>query len=198
MKKNNKYLFAGAFVVIGVGAFLIYRFATKSKSVGGVVSEQKPNETSTGSAGSSTSTGTTASTPSSLASTSFPLKNGSKGSQVQVLQKWLNDKGYSSPKLVEDGVFGVKTETAVKSMQNRAFEKSISDYLIDSAFAGTYKLGQVSKDFYDIFITKTKTATAVSPSPFGTPSSTPVRASSSSAFIPNPSSSQFYNSRPFG
>lgn len=164
MKKNNTYLFAGAFVVIGAGAFLIYRFATKSKSVSGFVSEQKPNETSTGSASSSTSTGTTASTPSSLASTSFPLKNGSKGSQVQVLQKWLNDKGYANPKLVQDGVFGAKTESTVKSMQNNAFEKAISDYLLDSALMGNYKLGQVTKDFYDIFVTKTK---KVTPRPFG-------------------------------
>lgn len=147
MKKNKTYLFAGAFVVIGIGAYLIYKFVTKSKPIGISTSEESPSQPK--------STSTTLSS-SSLPSASFPLKNGSKGKEVKVLQKWLNDKGYSSPKLVEDGIFGAKTESVVKSMQMGAFEKSISDYLADSSFSGNYKSGQITKDFYDIFITKTK------------------------------------------
>lgn len=42
------------------------------------------------------------------------LRNGDNGQQVTVLQKLLNQLGAS---LSEDGIFGSKTETAVKSYQ---------------------------------------------------------------------------------
>jgi len=43
----------------------------------------------------------------------FPLKNGSRGNRVTDLQKKINLYSYGS-KLAEDGIFGPKTEAAVK------------------------------------------------------------------------------------
>ncbi|NES79857.1 MULTISPECIES: peptidoglycan-binding protein [Okeania] len=43
------------------------------------------------------------------------LSNGSTGSDVTLVQRLLNDAGYGS--LVEDGIFGVSTDTTVKQFQ---------------------------------------------------------------------------------
>lgn len=149
MTKSNKNLFIGAFVVIGAGAYLVYRFATKSKPIG--ITETDTNTTKD-------DTKTTKSTVANvvLPVASYPLKVGSKGSNVVTLQKWLNDKGYASPKLVTDGAFGAKTENAVKAMQDTPYEKSISDYINKAQWGSNYSFGQVSQEFYDVFITKTK------------------------------------------
>lgn len=149
MTKSNKNLFIGAFVVIGAGAYLVYRFATKAKPI--AITETDTNTTKDDKK-------TTKSTVASivLPVASYPLKVGSKGSNVVTLQKWLNDKGYASPKLVTDGVFGAKTESAVKAMQDTPYEKSISDYINKAQWGSNYSFGQVSQEFYDVFITKTK------------------------------------------
>ncbi|NES64081.1 MAG: peptidoglycan-binding protein [Okeania sp. SIO2D1] len=43
------------------------------------------------------------------------LRNGSNGSDVTLVQRLLNNAGYGS--LVEDGIFGSRTDTAVKEFQ---------------------------------------------------------------------------------
>ncbi|NEP86048.1 MAG: peptidoglycan-binding protein [Okeania sp. SIO2C2] len=43
------------------------------------------------------------------------LSNGSNGYDVTLVQRLLNNAGYGS--LVEDGIFGVRTDTAVKQFQ---------------------------------------------------------------------------------
>lgn len=143
MTKNNK-LFLGAFVLIGTGAYLVYRFVTKTKSGQNLSYADSVKE--------DVKSATNTIKDVVLPVASFPLKNGSKGSNVVTLQKWLNDKGYASPKLVTDGIFGAKTETAVKLMQDTPYEKSISDYLASAIWDKGYSVGQVSKDFYDKFV----------------------------------------------
>lgn len=44
------------------------------------------------------------------------LKNGSRGVEVGILQQLLNKDG-ASPKLVEDRIFGAKTEAALKQIK---------------------------------------------------------------------------------
>jgi hypothetical protein len=155
MKNKNRNLFIGAFAVIGVGAYLVYRFATKAKTIGMSTPTDKEQDTKTNDTKPKTTTNDTKpkTTASVLPVAPYPLKNGSKGSNVIVLQKWLNDSGYASPKLVTDGVFGAKTESAVRTMQQFPNQKSILDY---NSFNVTFKMGQITKDFYDIFVTKTK------------------------------------------
>lgn len=151
MKKNNRNLFIGAFAVIGVGAYLVYRFISKKQQNNMNFGTTTGTTTSTTAGSGSNSTNIT--TQTSLPVASYPLKKGSKGSNVVTLQKWLNDNGYASPKLVTDGDFGAKTESAVKQMQIYANDKRIIDY---NLWNSDYKNGQITKDFYDIFVTKTK------------------------------------------
>lgn len=207
MTKSNKNLFIGAFVVIGAGAYLVYRFATKAKPIG-IDTPKDKEETSTTNnetkaltkteavniiinAGKHSNSSTISGfdlaflrawanavtnkkdtfsysgknyktqggmvsqgiVSSLLPVASYPLKKGSKGSNVLALQKWLNDNGYASPKLVADGDFGAKTEIAVKNMQENANEKRILDY---NLWNKDYRFGQVSYDFMAIFVFKTK------------------------------------------
>ena len=43
------------------------------------------------------------------------IKSGSKGEVVELVQRMLNEKGYACGSA--DGIFGAKTESAVKSYQ---------------------------------------------------------------------------------
>ena len=149
MKKSNRNLFIGAFAIIGIGGYLVYRFATKAKPIGMVVSGKKATEEEKAKEETKPKT----IVDKVLPVASYPLKVGSKGSNVLVLQKWLNDNGYASPKLVTDGSFGAKTESAVKQMQEYANDKRIIDY---NLWSSDYKNGQITQDFYQIFIIKTK------------------------------------------
>lgn len=141
---KNKKLFWGAFGVIALGSYLVYRFISKTKS--------GQNLTYTDSVKQDIKSATNTIKDVVLPSASYPLKVGSKGSNVVTLQKWLNDKGYASPKLVTDGVFGAKTESAVKLMQDTPYEKVISDYISKAQWTSGYSFGQVSQEFYNMFI----------------------------------------------
>lgn len=55
----------------------------------------------------------------------FPLKSGSRGAEVEVLQNYLNGKGEV---LVVDGIFGPRTEEAVKRNFNNLSEVSEADF----------------------------------------------------------------------
>lgn len=149
MKKNNRNLFIGAFAVIGIGAYFVYKFVTKAKPMGINTPDSTKEEEKEETKSNTTKPKTTASV---LPVASYPLKNGSKGSNVLTLQKWLNDNGYASPKLVTDGIFGAKTENAVKLMQETPFERAIADYNSKAIWTTDYKSGQITKDFYDKFI----------------------------------------------
>jgi hypothetical protein len=143
MIKNKKLLY-GAFAVIGLGAYLVYRFISKTKSGEQLTYAESVKQ--------DVNTATNTIKDVVLPVASYPLKNGSKGSNVVTLQKWLNDKGYASPKLVTDGVFGAKTESAIKLMQETPYEKAISDYISKAQFTSDYSFGQVSQDFYQKFV----------------------------------------------
>ena len=109
--------------------------------------------TTTGTTAGSGSNSTNITTQTSLPVASYPLKKGSKGSNVVTLQKWLNDNDYASPKLVPDGDFGALTESAVKQMQEYANDKRITDY---NLWSSDYKNGQITQNFFQIFVIKTK------------------------------------------
>ena len=144
MKKSNRNLFIGAFAVIGVGAYLVYRFISKTKKGETLTYPESVKQDVKG----ATSTIVNAVLPTA----SYPLKNGSKGSNVQMLQNWLNKNGYASPKLVADGIFGAKTESAVRNMQEFPNQKAIADYISNSAFSTNFVYGQVSLEFFTKFV----------------------------------------------
>ena len=79
--------------ILGVAAFFIYK-KVKQK-----------NQTGTGSIGSGSGT------------TGFPLKQGSRGKEVENVQKALNQVNQQSAftALIVDGIFGPKTEAALQS-----------------------------------------------------------------------------------
>jgi lysozyme family protein len=146
---KNKKLLLGAFGVIALGSYLVYRFFSKNKKGENLSYGESVKQDVQSAVGSVKEI--------ALPVAPYPLKKGSTGSNVITLQKWLNDKGYASPKLVPDGSFGTKTENAVKSMQETPYEKNILDYIKKAMFSDNYSYGEVSKDFYDIFVVKTKT-----------------------------------------
>ena len=145
---KNKKIYIIGFSIIGAGAYFIYKYMQKRKD-GQTLSYADSVKQDTKAI-------TSAVTSVVLPYASFPLKKGSKGSNVQTLQIWLNDKGYASPKLVPDGDFGGKTESALLKMQNNPYEKTIVDYLNSAIWSSPYVKGQVTEDFYQIFVTKTK------------------------------------------
>lgn len=141
---KDKKLFWGAFAVIGLGAYLIYSFVSKTKK-GQTLSY-------TDSVKQDVKGATSAVVNTVLPVASYPLKNGSKGSNVITLQKWLNDNGYASPKLVTDGAFGAKTESAVRNMQENPNQKAILDYINNAMWTTDFAYGQVSQDFFTKFV----------------------------------------------
>jgi hypothetical protein len=145
MKKSNRNLFIGAFAVIGVGAYLVYKFATKQKTRANemvVSGEQSQPETPA----------VKTVVEKILPVANYPLKKGAYGSNVLMLQKWLNNNGYASPKLVTDGSFGAKTESAVRNMQEFPNQKAIADYISNLAFSTNFAYGQVSLEFFTKFV----------------------------------------------
>lgn len=150
--KNKKVLIGGIAVLGGI-ALLVYRFLQKRKSGQTLSYADSVKE--------DLSTATSNVSNKVLPVASYPLKKGSKGSNVLVLQKWLNDSGYAIPKLVTDGDFGAKTESALLKMQDNPNSKIILDY---NLWYAKYKRGEVTKDFYDIFVTRTKNVPTMSAS----------------------------------
>ena len=69
----------------------------------------------------------------------FPLKKGSRGSEVKKLQTFLNKS--NSEKLVVDGIFGRLTEGAVKRNQNPIsnFRKSFPKAVYGQVSEGFFK-----------------------------------------------------------
>jgi len=70
--------------------------------------------------GTGTNNGTSAPAKTTMYNASvFPLKNGSRGNEVLTLQKYLNvgvlSKQTALPALVEDGIWGPKTDEVVKT-----------------------------------------------------------------------------------
>ena len=80
--------------ILGIASFFIYK------------KQKKASGASTG--GSSGNSNLTTNQPST-----FPLKNGSRGNEVKILQSTLNKTGQTAIPLVVDGIFGTKTEAAL-------------------------------------------------------------------------------------
>lgn len=141
---KNKKLFLGAFAVIGVGAYLVYRFISKTKKGETLTYPESVKQDVKG----ATSTIVSAVLPVAP----YPLKNGSNGSNVITLQNWLNKNGYAQPNLIPDGFFGAKTESAVRKMQEYPNQKAIADYISGNAFSTNFVYGQVSLEFFTKFV----------------------------------------------
>jgi len=92
--------------------------------------------------GGTTSTGGNTQSNTSSANDTFPLKKGSKGLRVKKLQDFLNKENNES--LVVDGIFGSKTEAAVKrnQMPFETFKQMHPDAV----------KGQVQQKFFTTFI----------------------------------------------
>ena len=141
---KNKKLFLGAFGLIALGSYLVYRYSVKTKKGKKLTYTESVKEDV------KDATSTIVNTVLPVAS--YPLKKGSKGSNVVVLQWWLNNNGYAEPKLVTDGIFGAKTESAVRNMQEYANQKVIADYVVNNLFNTNFAYGQVSQDFFTKFV----------------------------------------------
>jgi hypothetical protein len=118
--KNKKLLIIISITVLVIGAGLWY-IISKSKAAA-----DKAAADGTGAATAKPAISLTkivnAVQPTSTKTANFPLSMGSRGSQVQKLQKLYNDNviwfGDPLPLIVEDGIWGPKTNEAVKAMWN--------------------------------------------------------------------------------
>lgn len=81
-------------------------------------------------------------TPAPAANDDFPLKKGSRGERVKKLQEFLNKTNNET--LVVDGIFGSKTEAAVK--RNQAPFENFKQMYPDAVE------GQVQQKFFRTFI----------------------------------------------
>lgn len=111
LKKHQPALLVGVVFVLVLLAYF------KQDSIKAFFSKSKTSPSKSSSTGKQkTSTQTTNSKDSILS-------QGSKGEQVRKLQKLLNDRHRQSaskiPPLVEDGVFGAKTESMLKKYTNQ-------------------------------------------------------------------------------
>lgn len=126
--KRKTWITIGTLLVVGSGAYLgVNYFLAKRKSKD--LQKQAADDLSKGN-----------STPAVKAE--FPLKKGSKGMLVSMLQEWLNKNNNET--LTVDGIFGSKTEAAVKRNQ-MPFESFKTMY-------PTAVEGQVSENFFTKFI----------------------------------------------
>jgi peptidoglycan hydrolase-like protein with peptidoglycan-binding domain len=157
-KLTDKQIYVGAFTAIALGGYLVYRFVTKETYT---LVPNTGNDTGNAVVNSGGGSSVPKDTNVQLGTAKFPLKNGSKGTNVQILQSWLNDTGDANPKLIADGIFGGKTADAVKNMQNRQIKNS--KYVKQLKDKKQLAIGEVTQDFYDVFITKTKTLKTTSP-----------------------------------
>lgn len=146
MKNQNSYYLLGGIAVVGLIYFLMKK--KKADAVSNFDSTMNVEEESVGNTFTETIKQVVEKV---LPVTSYPLKKGSVGSNVVVLQNWLNNNMYANPKLDTDGNFGAKTEIAVINMQQNPNQKAIYDYIKGNMF-GNFVYGQVSLDFFTKFV----------------------------------------------
>lgn len=72
-----------------------------------------------------------------MIATSFPLKQGSRGDEVKLLQTYINT--YFEGNLIADGVWGSKTQAAYEAFFNRVEFLSSKQLLMESEYAGYIK-----------------------------------------------------------
>ena len=85
---------------------------------------------------------------STTANDSFPLKNGSRGARVKMLQSWINKQSKIMPvkipntPLAVDGIWGVKTEAAINKLATYSYvavnATPANMYPISQAFYSNY------------------------------------------------------------
>lgn len=115
MKKSKilPYIIFG--VPLLIGGFFVYKAIKANKKN----KEQGSGDATGTTGGTSTGTGSTGSGSTGTGSTSsdgFPSRKGNRGSIVTTIQRGLSVQA-GIPTLVQDGIFGNKTESAVKQFQ---------------------------------------------------------------------------------
>lgn len=121
MKRKKVLLIVGGLGLTATALYLIFR-KKPNTVVGSIISSVKqkvsPSYNLPTTTGSTTSTNTSTTTSSTTTSeVDFPLKSGSRGTNVKSLQIMINSLYIDKIgiKLVEDGIWGPKTGAAVKT-----------------------------------------------------------------------------------
>ena len=122
-------------VALAVGGYFLYKKLTQETIYFGEVEEEEETEVK----------------PKKTKKDDFPLKKGSKGKNVESLQRFLKDEGLGSllgtfgkNKDGVDGDFGRMTENAVKTQQT-----PFATFQISFPKA---KFGEVSEEYFNMFI----------------------------------------------
>jgi peptidoglycan hydrolase-like protein with peptidoglycan-binding domain len=142
--KKNQQLVLGAVALVGIGGYLIVSYFKKNKAVKSKEDEIIADLVSNPEAIKNNVHLSTQAT--------FPMKLGSKGKQVAVLQQYLNNEGYPDPKLVVDGIWGEKTEMAVTKLLQYPYKKDIAEWRTKALLERKLSGNQITREFYDKFV----------------------------------------------
>lgn len=143
MKKQDK-LILGAVGLVVVGGYLVFSYIKNKKTKSNIEDEMITDLISNEQAVKQNVHLTSEAT--------FPMKLGSRGKQVAVLQKYLNNKGYPEPNLVVDGIWGEKTDLAVSKLLTTPYEKEIAEWRTDALLKRKLSGNQITREFYDRFV----------------------------------------------
>lgn len=111
MDKKTKNIIAGALAVVGV--YLLFKYFRKDKDTKPVTPIEPPKPI----------------VPSGDSKNNYPLKKGSKGSNVKIIQDLiLNIDSSLLPKFGADGDFGSETEAAVQKLLGKKSVDDAKDY----------------------------------------------------------------------
>lgn len=161
MKKETIYWLSGTAVLVGLVTYFVSDVLKTAKN--GTEAPESAEPSSIKDYASSAVSNITAAI---TGNASFPLKNGSRGNNVKKLQQWLNSGENAG--LTADGIFGTKTENAVKAMQVSSRSNEVKNYVtlfpivnvpgingalgISPVDQEQVFSGQVSQKFYNKFI----------------------------------------------
>ncbi len=105
------FIIVMAVLVLGAAGYWVYIKRKQKKSMSFSVSgkDEPTNKTIIG--------GPTVNKPTNYSTTGFPLRNGSRGENVKIVQSYINKQLYKVPglpPLTVDGILGAKTEEAAR------------------------------------------------------------------------------------
>ena len=141
--KKKAFLIVGAMGAVGTALYFMFR-KKPGTVVGSIIGEvqNKISPSSSYTAPTTTNVSSSNTSTKTVTSATFPLKKGSRGDEVKNLQTVLNVlyKDVIGTQLVVDGIFGSKTEAALKAATGKTTISQDEYYNLSKASAAAKNL----------------------------------------------------------